>query len=103
MNRWNRWDQLAGETKTLGGVVRPFKGWSRLERAANEGNILSDFARNLSLHYNQSSNFNPPQSVATDYFGRPLPKPTGKGRDGGFGFAMFNNQLAIPPSPPSST
>lgn len=93
MNRWNRWDELSGETRTLGGAFRPLKGWTAIDRKANDGSVLADLARNFSLYYNQSSNFNPPTAFQTDYFARPLPKPTGSGKDGGFGFSMLNNKL----------
>src|SRR5262249_28752420 len=48
----------------------------------------------LSLYYNHSDNFNPPSTFQTDYFFAALPKPTGKGKDYGFGFNLFNNKLS---------
>src|SRR5207253_10196181 len=53
---------LYGTTRTAGVVVKPFK--------------------TLSFSYGQSRNFAPP-SLRVDIFGKPLPLPTGKGRDMG--------------------
>lgn len=93
MNRWLRWDRLDGNTTTVGLAVRPFKDISAIERRAGEGSFLADFVRSLTLYYNRSSNFNPPQIAQTDYFYKPLPKPSGKGKDIGLGWSMFNNKL----------
>jgi hypothetical protein len=94
MNRWNRWDELKGDTKTLGGAFRPLKGWNFVPRLAGGGDsLLTEFLQSLTLYYNKSDNFNPPATFQTDYFLRPLPKPTGKGKDGGFGFNVFKNKL----------
>jgi hypothetical protein len=93
MNRWGRWDALTGNTKTLGAAFRPLKGWTDIDRRANEGSFAADFLRGLTFYYNQSDNFNPPATYNTDYFARPLPKPTGKGKDGGIGFSLFDNKL----------
>jgi hypothetical protein len=93
MNRWNIWDELEGDTKTVGAAFRPLTGWNRIENSANNGNHLSDFLRGLTLYYNQSDNFNPPPGKQTDYFKKQLPKPTGDGKDGGFGFNLFDNKL----------
>ena len=93
MSRWGRWDTLTGNTKTLGAAFRPLKGWTEIDRKANEGSFISDFLRGLTFYYNQSDNFNPPATYNTDYFAKPLPKPTGKGKDGGIGFSLFDNKL----------
>lgn len=93
MNRWTVWDKLEGDTKTLGAAFRPLSGWNKIEESASHGNIFSDFARGLTLYYNQSDNFNPPTLKQTDYFKKQLPKPTGNGKDGGFGFNLFDNKL----------
>lgn len=93
MNRWNRWDELSGDTKTLGAAFRPFSGWNSIENRANNGSALADFARGLTLYYNKSDNFNPPSSYQTDIFFKTLPKPTGEGTDIGVGFNLFNNKL----------
>jgi outer membrane receptor protein involved in Fe transport len=92
-NRWNKWDRLSGDTKTLGGVFKPFKGWTKIENGANEGSFLSQFLRDFGVSYNESDNFNPPDSAQVDVFGQPLPKPTGEGTDYGFQFSLFDNKL----------
>ncbi len=93
MSRWARWDQLSGSTKTLGGALRPLKGWRAVQGIGGEGSLVSEFLQSLTLYYNQSDNFNPPATYQTDYFFKPLAKPTGKGKDGGFGFNLFQNKL----------
>jgi hypothetical protein len=90
MNRWNRWDKLSGDTKTLGAAFRPIKNWRGADKF---GELGSEFLQSFTLYYNESSNFNPPSAFQTDYFGKPLPKPTGEGKDGGFGFNLFGNKL----------
>jgi hypothetical protein len=95
MNRWNHYDKLSGDTKTLGAAFRPFKDWGFLDRRASQGSYVADFVRNLTFYYNQSDNFNPPSTFQTDYFRKPLPKPTGNGKDGGIGFNMLNNKLVV--------
>jgi hypothetical protein len=93
MNRWNRWDELSGDTRTLGGAFRPLKGLGVVRRVAGEGTLVAEFLNSLTFYYNESDNFNPPATFQTDYFFKPLPKPTGKGKDGGVGFNLFNNKL----------
>ena len=82
--RWNRWDKVSGETRTVGAVLRPFDNWN---------SIQSGFLRSLGFSYNKSDNFNPPDSVQIDPFGNELPKPTGTGEDWGIQFALMENKL----------
>ena len=82
--RWNRWDKVSGETRTVGAVLRPFDNWD---------GIKSEFLRSLGFSYNKSDNFNPPDSVQIDVFGNELPKPTGKGEDWGIQFSLLDNKL----------
>ncbi|HVS54083.1 MAG TPA: TonB-dependent receptor plug domain-containing protein [Opitutaceae bacterium] len=84
---------IQGSTKTLGGVVKPFSGWARIDHAAESGSFLAQLARGSSFHYNQSDNFNAPPAVQYDFFGVPLGKPQGHGKDYGFGISLFNNKL----------
>ena len=93
MNRWNRWDELKGNTRTAGGAFHVFKGLDFAQNAGGRGSLLSEFLDGLTLYYNQSNNFNPPATYNTDYFGRPLPKPTGKGKDYGLGISLLQNKL----------
>ncbi len=85
--------EISGVTKTRGVVARLFKGWSGIERRANEGSVVADLVRNLGLHYNESDNFNPPAGQQVDFFNRPLAPPSGTGKDYGFQIAMFDNKL----------
>lgn len=93
MNRWTRWDKLDGETKTTGGVLRPFKDLSFTRNLGGEGSFLSEFVQGFALYYNESDNFNPPATYQTDFFFRPLAKPTGEGKDYGFSFSLFKDKL----------
>ncbi len=93
LNRYNRWDMLKGDTKTIGGVFKPFKNWDAIDRRANDGDRWWDFVRSIGLSYNKSDNFNPPPSAQVDGFGTPLPKPTGEGEDYGIQFSLFDNKL----------
>jgi hypothetical protein len=93
MNRWSRWDELTGNTRTIGGAFHVLKGLNFAENAGGRGSLLSEFLSGLTLYYNKSSNFNPPATYNTDYFAKPLPKPTGKGKDFGLGFSLLQNKL----------
>ena len=92
-NRWGNYDNVEGDTKTIGGVFRPFKNWAGIDRRANDGSAFWEFVRSFGFSYNQSDNFNPPSGVRLDAFGNPLPKPTGEGKDFGFQFSLFDNKL----------
>jgi hypothetical protein len=93
MNRWNRWDKLSGQTRTLGGALRPLKDLPFVRRLVGGNSYASEFLQGLTFYYNDSSNFNPPGAFQTDYFGKPLPKPTGTDRELGVGFSMLDNKL----------
>ena len=69
---WGPWVDKAGDTKTSGVVVKPFR-W-------------------FNAHYNQSDSFQP---AVTQYnlFGEVLPNPTGKGKDYGLTFSLLNGRL----------
>ncbi len=96
MSRWARWDALKGDTKTMGAAFRPLKGLGFVQRIGGGGDSpLSEFLQGLTFYYNKSDNFNPPATYQTDYFFKPLPKPTGKGQDGGIGFNMLKNKLVV--------
>jgi hypothetical protein len=84
-----------GNTKTLGGTVRPFRGWSSIDSKAENGNFWADVLRNVSLYYNQSDNFNAPTTSQTDFFLTQNPTPTGKGKDYGIGATFFDNKLVV--------
>ena len=93
MNRWARWDKLSGSTKTMGGALRPLKGSGFARSAGGEGSLISEFLQGLTLYYNTSDNFNPPATYQTDYFFKPLAKPTGKTKEIGVGVSLFKDKL----------
>ncbi len=92
-NRWGPYSNLEGSTRTLGGVLRPFQRWSSIESRADNGSQVWQFIRDFGLSYNKSDNFNPPSSALGDFYGNPLPKPTGEGEDYGFQFSLFDGKL----------
>ncbi len=92
-NRWNRWDELDGTTRTIGGVFRPFRNWNGIEARANDGSLFWQFVRDFGVSYNKSDNFNAPAAAQVDAFGTPLPKPEGEGEDIGIQFSLFDNKL----------
>lgn len=84
---------VEGSTKTTGGVARLFKGWASIDGAAERGSYWAEALRNVDVHYNKSNNFNAPPSIQYDFFGTPLGKPQGHGKDYGIGISLFNNKL----------
>ncbi len=92
-NRWGPYSELTGTTRTIGGVFRPFKGWTAVESRASGGSGFWQFVRSFGLSYNKSGNFNPPGSALGDFYGKILPKPTGDGEDYGFQFSLFDEKL----------
>ncbi len=95
MSRWARWDALKGDTKTVGAAFRPLKGIGFVQSLAGNDSFLSELLQGTTLYYNKSNNFNPPATYQTDYFFKPLAKPTGKGSDIGVGFNLFKNKLVV--------
>jgi len=70
---------LRGRTKTAGVVARPLVWkWGT-----------------LGGHLNRSDNFNPPTGVTTDFFGNPIGKPQGKGKDYGIDLSLWDNKLVM--------
>jgi len=93
LNRYNYWDQLTGNTRTAGAVLKPFKDHAGIDQRAADGSLFWQFVQNFGISYNKSDNFNPPTVAQVDGFGNPLPKPTGEGKDYGFQFSLFDNKL----------
>jgi hypothetical protein len=93
LNRFNNWSRTTGRTKTGGGVLRPFRGWSSIEDRAAGGNQFWQIVRDFGLSYNWSDNFDAPSGAQNDAFGRQLPNPQGVGRDFGFQFSALDNKL----------
>ena len=71
------WDEITGTTSTRGVVFKPIR-WDGGE---------------LTFHYNESDNFNPPNDARTDFFGNVLGKPVGDGKDYGVGVNLFGGKL----------
>lgn len=92
-NRWDRWTRLEYESSTLGGVLRPFQSWNRVEQNAATGSLWWQFVRDFGVSYNQSDNFNPPSAAFLDFYRKPLPLPTGEGKDWGIQFALMDRKL----------
>lgn len=70
----NEWEARDGRTKTAGFVVKPFR-WG-------------------SLHWNRSDAFKP-VSPAQDLHLRPLPNPSGIGKDFGFSLNLFDGKFGV--------
>ncbi|MBI5692492.1 MAG: TonB-dependent receptor [Verrucomicrobia bacterium] len=68
------WVHAGGRTKTGGIVVKPTR-W-------------------LNFHYNESNSFQP-QGYAVGLYLRPLPDPTGHGKDYGFSVNLFGGKLVV--------
>ncbi len=92
-NRWGPYSEMTGTTRTLGGVLRPFQGWARIDRRAGEGSQFWQFVRDFGVSYNKSDNFNPPSTALGDFYGNQLPKPVGDGKDYGFQFSLMDRKL----------
>lgn len=100
-NLWNfgrnkRW--RFGDTKTKGFVLKPFRNWGFIERAANGGDGFGRFAgqffRGLNFHYNQSDSFQP-ADTAYNLLLQELPNPTGQSKEYGIGLSLFDNKFSM--------
>ncbi len=89
------WNYIGGNTSTKGLVLHPFKNWSLIDGAANNGALWAGFLRTLSFTTNRSDNFNPPAAYYTDYFGKSLGKPEGTEKDYGLEIATPDNKLFL--------
>jgi outer membrane receptor protein involved in Fe transport len=89
------WTYTDGTTHTRGVVVHPFKGWPKLDQAADGGNYLAKLVRTVSFTGNKSDNFNPPPAFYTDYFGNALGKSQGQEKDFGIEIATPDNKLFL--------
>jgi hypothetical protein len=92
----NNWFRRDGTTKTKGIVVKPLRGWSFLDRRANESSGLGGAAlnllRSLSVHYNEADSFTP-ANIAQNLKTEMLPNPTGTGKDYGISFNLFDKMV----------
>ena len=92
---WNRFTPpfyYTFHTKSGGGVFRPFRGWSSIDRLASH-NLLWEGVRNFGFGYNWADNNNIPGNAQVDYFGNALPKPRGAGRDISVQTSLFDDKL----------
>lgn len=55
--------------------------------------VFRNAEHEVSIFYNQSENFNPPDGVYVDFYGDRLPDPGGQGKDYGLSFGLWNNKL----------
>jgi hypothetical protein len=99
MMRWRDedWQRREGSTEQRGAVVRPLRGWSFVDRAAQGAGIwrfLANSLRNLSVHYNESDSFLP-ASPAMNVYGQWLPDPSGFGKDYGFALNLLEGKLVV--------
>ena len=99
INHWAAGDYKfnTGKTKQAGAVVRPFRGFSFLkgiDDAGAFGHFVAGTLNGLSLLYNKSDSFTP-QDPRTSLFLKPLPNPSGEGREYGFAVNMFDGKLVL--------
>jgi hypothetical protein len=87
--------EVGGNTYSEGFVIKPFQGWSAIDRASENGNIAAALARSLGFTFNKSDNFNPPAGTYTDLFGNPLQKPQGTEKDYGLEVATPDKKLYL--------
>jgi hypothetical protein len=85
------WFRRDGRTKTMGAVVKPFRGWSWIEQRTSGGTgltrLAADFVRNLNIHYNKADSFRP-ATIAQNLNLVILPNPTSQTEDRGVSFAL---------------
>ena len=100
-NLWNfglnkRWRQ--GDTTTKGVVVKPFRSFSFVRNAAEQGTGLARFTGQLvhgfNFYVNKSDSF-APADTAYDLFLRELPNPSGETKEYGFAVTMFDNRFVV--------
>jgi outer membrane receptor protein involved in Fe transport len=92
---WGPFAERQGSTKTRGVVVKPFRGWNRIDAWADGSGLSShagDFVRSLAFHYNESDTFQP-AAAAYDLFGELLPDPRGTGKDYGVSFSLLKGRF----------
>lgn len=86
-----------GDTTQKGVVARPFRGWgfvNRLAQGSGAERFLGQALNGLSLSYNRSDSFRP-QDPRVDLYLRPLPNPSGQGKDYGFALNLFDNRFVL--------
>lgn len=71
------------------------RSWSAVVKVPQSWLRHTPFISGLRFSYGESDNFDPPDSVSVDVFGRPIDPPMGKTTDGGIGIDMFENRVSI--------
>jgi hypothetical protein len=99
MNGWAPGDYSfnSGRTKTAGGVVRPFRNLSLINRTAQQNGFAGFAARalnGLTLTYNESDSFIP-QGPQQDVFRNQLPNTRGEGKDWGFWLNLNDGKFVL--------
>jgi hypothetical protein len=99
INHWAAGDYRfnEGDTTQKGAVVRPFRNWEpilNMARANGVERFLGQTLNGLSFTYNESDSFRP-QDPRLDLYLRPLPNPSGEGKDYGFALNMFDNRFVL--------
>jgi outer membrane receptor protein involved in Fe transport len=98
LNTWGDWTEQAGTTATRGIVVKPFRNWRYIDRQVESGSrfaaFVADALRSSSFYYNKADTFQP-ANTQYNLFGELLPNPSGKGKDYGFSFSLFNRKLSV--------
>ncbi len=87
----------SGSTTQKGAVARPFRGWKSIDamaRSTGPSRFLGQALTGLSLTYNQSDSFRP-QDPRVDLYLRPLPNPSGQGKDWGFALNLLDNRFVL--------
>ena len=91
------WALRSGKTETKGIVVRPFRGWSYVNRLRDSGGATGFFGQLLSglqVHYNESNSFRP-ETPAISILTNELPNPTSKQEEKGFSLNLWDNKLVL--------
>ncbi len=99
IDHWARGDYSfnSGATTQKGAVVRPFRGWKPIDdlaRGSGATRVLGQALNGLSLTYNKSDSFRP-QDPRVDLYLKPLPNPSGEGKDWGFALNLFDNRFVL--------
>lgn len=97
LNIWGNWTEQEGPTETRGVVLKPFRGWSFIERNVGRGGaggFIADMLQNSSVFFNEADTFQP-ASTQYNLFGDVLPNPTGTGKDYGVNLSLFDRKLNI--------
>jgi outer membrane receptor for ferric coprogen and ferric-rhodotorulic acid len=99
VNHWAAGDYKfnSGKTTTAGAVVRPLRDLSflrKMDDTAGAPHFMANLLRGMSFTYNKSDSFLP-ANFATDLYLKPLPVPTGTGRDFGVSFSMLDNKIVL--------